>query len=163
MSLLLRQSETNPVCLSCSAESATEAISLALHSVPHVFYLVLRRCETYSQYGSLASARAPLKLSFLHSIVFQMLLRACETRSQCVSLAPPRAPLKPSLLHPIVFHMLLRRGELLTEYHPESHKCERDKNKMVWSSLLGTGVTASLNETRKAQWQRYRDCVFHCA
>ena len=32
------------VCLlSCSAESATEALSLALHSVPRVFHLALRR------------------------------------------------------------------------------------------------------------------------
>ena len=38
----LRQSETHPVCLSCSAESATEAISLALHSVPRVFHLALK-------------------------------------------------------------------------------------------------------------------------
>ena len=38
----LRQSETHLVCLSCSAESATEALSLALHSVPRVFHLALR-------------------------------------------------------------------------------------------------------------------------
>ena len=34
--IALRQSETHLVCFSCSAESATEALSLALHSVPRV-------------------------------------------------------------------------------------------------------------------------------
>ena len=102
----LRQRETHRVCLFCSAESATEAISLALHSVPRVFHLALRACETRSQCVCFAPPRAPLKPSLLHSIVFHMLLRVCETRSQCVPLAPPRAPLKPSLLHSIVFHML---------------------------------------------------------
>ena len=38
----LRQRETHLVCLSCSAESATEALSLALHSVPRVFHLALK-------------------------------------------------------------------------------------------------------------------------
>ena len=33
--------ERHPVCLSCSAESATEAISLALHSAPREFHLTL--------------------------------------------------------------------------------------------------------------------------
>ena len=37
----LRQRETHLVCLSCSAESVTEAISLALHSVPHVYHFAL--------------------------------------------------------------------------------------------------------------------------
>ena len=40
--IVLRQSETHLVCLSCSAESATEALSLALDSVPRVFHLALR-------------------------------------------------------------------------------------------------------------------------
>ena len=39
----LRQRESHLVCLSCSAESATEALSFALHSVPRVFHLALRR------------------------------------------------------------------------------------------------------------------------
>ena len=39
--MALRQRETHPVCLSYFAESATEAISLALHSVLHVFHLAL--------------------------------------------------------------------------------------------------------------------------
>ena len=42
LSLALRQRERHLVCLSCSAESATETISLALHTVPHVFHLALR-------------------------------------------------------------------------------------------------------------------------
>ena len=41
--IALRQRETHLVCLSCSAESATEAFSLALHSVPRVFHLALNR------------------------------------------------------------------------------------------------------------------------
>ena len=32
-------------------------------------------------------------------------------------------------------------GLLPTEYRRESHKCERDRTLMVWSSFLGTGVT----------------------
>ena len=39
--IALRQRETHLVCLSCSAESATEAFSLAFHSVPRVFHLAL--------------------------------------------------------------------------------------------------------------------------
>ena len=38
----------------------------------------LKRCETHSQFVSLAPLRAPLKLSLLHSIVFQMLLRTSK-------------------------------------------------------------------------------------
>ena len=37
----LRQGETHLVCLSCSAESASKAFSLALHSVPRVFHVAL--------------------------------------------------------------------------------------------------------------------------
>ena len=81
--IVLRQRETHLVCLSCSAESATEALSLALHSVPRVFHLALRRCRTHSQCVSLTLPRAPLKLSLLHSIVFHSVLRQCETPSQC--------------------------------------------------------------------------------
>ena len=42
LSLALRQRETYLVRLSCSAESTTEALSLALHSVARVFHLALR-------------------------------------------------------------------------------------------------------------------------
>ena len=45
----LRQRETHPVCLSCSAESATEAISLALLSVPHVFHLALKKVREHTK------------------------------------------------------------------------------------------------------------------
>ena len=45
---LLRQRETHLVCLSCSAESATEALSLALYRVPRVFHLALSEtCEIF--------------------------------------------------------------------------------------------------------------------
>ena len=40
--IAFRQRETHLVCLSCSAESATKALSLALHSVPRAFHLALR-------------------------------------------------------------------------------------------------------------------------
>ena len=46
---------TLSVCLSCSAESATKALSLALHSVPRVFHLALRRCETLWSAREIAS------------------------------------------------------------------------------------------------------------
>ena len=42
LSLALRQRETHPVCLACSAESATEAISLALSSTERVFHIALK-------------------------------------------------------------------------------------------------------------------------
>ena len=42
MVLALRQRETHPVCLACSAESATEAISLALSSTERVFHIALK-------------------------------------------------------------------------------------------------------------------------
>ena len=77
----LKQRETHLVCLSCFAESATASISPALHSVPRVFHLALRRCETHSQRVSLAPPRTPLKLSLLHSIVFHIALRQCVTRA----------------------------------------------------------------------------------
>ena len=38
----LRRGETHPVCLSCSAESATEAISLALFCTERVFHIALK-------------------------------------------------------------------------------------------------------------------------
>ena len=44
--IALRQSETHLARLSCSDESATEALSLALHSVPRVFHLALRGGST---------------------------------------------------------------------------------------------------------------------
>ena len=43
--IALRRGETHLVCLSCSAESATEAISLALSCTERVFHIALRRCE----------------------------------------------------------------------------------------------------------------------
>ena len=49
--IALRQCETHLVCLSSSAESATEAFSLALHSVPRVFHLALKvaHCGRYQK------------------------------------------------------------------------------------------------------------------
>ena len=53
----------------------------------------------------------------------------------------------------------LRRGSLPTEYRQESHKCERDTNKIVSSSFLGNGVI----ERNKTQLRRYRDYAYRCA
>ena len=105
-------SETHWECVShkhirCSAESATEAISLALHSIPHVFHLALRRCET------LWSAREIAPMAVSAEQARHIALRQCETHSPCVSFTPPRAPLKQSLLHFIVFHIALRACETL--------------------------------------------------
>ena len=44
--IALRRCETHPVCLSHSAESAAEPISLALPCTERVFHIALRRCET---------------------------------------------------------------------------------------------------------------------
>ena len=41
----------------------------------------------------------------------------------------------------------------------ESRKCERDRNKIVWSSFLGTGIT----ERNKKSTVADCDCVCQCA
>ena len=41
--IALRRGETHPACLSCSAESATEAISLTLFCTERVFHIALSR------------------------------------------------------------------------------------------------------------------------
>ena len=54
----LRQCETHSqhlVCLSCSAENATEAISLALSCTERVFHIALRACETLWSAREIAS------------------------------------------------------------------------------------------------------------
>ena len=42
------------------------------------------------------------------------------------------------------------------EYRRESHKCERDRNKMVWSSFLGTGVMERNKKSTVAKVSRLR-------
>ena len=39
---------------------------------------------------------------------------------------------------------------------PGSHKCERDGNKLVWSSFLGTGVTERNKKSTVAKVSRLR-------
>ena len=102
-----RWRDTSRRKLICSAESATEAISLALDSLSHALKAM---CHTFLACLSRAAGSAIEAISLaLHSrpSVWHIALRRCETHSQCVSLAPPRAPLKLSLLHSIVFHMPL--------------------------------------------------------
>ena len=42
------------------------------------------------------------------------------------------------------------------KYRRESHKCERDGNKMVWSSFLGTGITEQNKKKTVAKVSRLR-------
>ena len=85
--LLLRQCETHLVCLSCSAESATDALSLALLSVPRVFHLALRACETLWSAREIDSTALSVERERHTENVFLIVLRQCETHSQRVSLA----------------------------------------------------------------------------
>ena len=78
------------------------------------------------------------------SAIYPLMRRNCEQE---------RAQKTPALFW-------LRRGWLPTEYRRKSHKCERDRNKMVWSSFLGTGVT---KRNKKSTVAKYRDCACHCA
>ena len=120
--LVLRQCETHLVCLSCSAESATEALSLALHSVPRVFHLALRLCETppsplapdpvgienckqlFSPLLAFTTQKIATRSTHIISakrVAFFWVVNATRNEKSCLQFLIPTA----------VFHMLLKQCE----------------------------------------------------
>ena len=109
--IVLRRCKTHPVCLSCSAESATEAISLALSCTERLFHIALRRCETLWSAREVASIAPSAEQARHADNVFHIALRRCETHPVCFSCSAESATEAISLALSCterLFHIALR-------------------------------------------------------